>query len=173
MYEGKDVSEERPRLKSRAAKTASVGLAPINGSIVQEKTLILEALQLLFQCEYLVLVECVECLVPLVFAIYKSILRLLPNAIYYPVGVGNWGTSAVENTLIYAALEAASLLLLHYFLQRKFAFSPLYQLPFVLETQMYIIQACLFLEFVILLQFELAHLGVDFTFRFEWLRDNY
>ncbi|KAE9331779.1 hypothetical protein PR003_g14840 [Phytophthora rubi] len=131
----------------------------MSGSIVQGKTLIFEALQLLFQCEYLVLVEYIECLVPLVFAIYKSILRLLPNVIYYPAGVGNWGTSAVENTLIYAALEATSLLLLHYFLRRKFEFSPLYQLAFVLETQMHMIQASLFLNFVILLQFELAHLG--------------
>ncbi|KAE9034047.1 hypothetical protein PR003_g7781 [Phytophthora rubi] len=35
---------------------------------------------------------------------------------------------------------------------------------------MYVIQASLFLEIVVQLQYELAHLGVDFSFRFEWLR---
>ncbi|KAE8987320.1 hypothetical protein PF011_g19625 [Phytophthora fragariae] len=53
---------------------------------------------------------------------------------------------------------------------RKFAFSPLYQLAFALETQMYLVQASLFLEIVVLLPYELEHFGADFTFRFEWLR---
>ncbi|KAG6942932.1 hypothetical protein JG687_00018776, partial [Phytophthora cactorum] len=54
--------------------------------------------------------------------------------------------------------------------QRKFAFSPLYQVAFVLETQVYLVQSKLFLSLVVLLSYELVHLGVDFSFRFEWLR---
>lgn len=114
---------------------------------------------MLFYCECLLLAEYVECVVPLLLVTYKEILRQLPNAIYYPDGVGIWGTSAIANTLAFAALEAGSLLLLLYFLQRKFVFSPLYQLAFVLETQMYVIQASLFLQIVVQLQYELAHLG--------------
>ncbi|KAF1789008.1 hypothetical protein GQ600_8134 [Phytophthora cactorum] len=49
----------------------------------------------------------------------------------------NWETGAMTNILVFAALEIASLLLLHFFLQCKFSFSPLYQLAFVLETQVY------------------------------------
>ncbi|EGZ30645.1 hypothetical protein PHYSODRAFT_468186 [Phytophthora sojae] len=141
-------------------------------SAPQGKPFIVEGLQLLFQCEYLVLVEYVECIIPVVFTVYKSILQQLPNVVFYPVGAGKWGVRSMGNTLALAALEAASLVLLHHLLHRKFGFSPFYQLGFVLETQIHMVQMRLFLEFVVLLQFELEHLGVDFTFRFEWLRGN-
>ncbi|KAL4105890.1 hypothetical protein PRIC1_003945 [Phytophthora ramorum] len=96
-------------------------------------------------------------------------LKHLPNVVYYPGGAGNWGISALTNIFIFATLEIGSLLLLSYFLQRKFAFSPLYQLAYVLETQIYFVQSALFLDIVGLLQYELLHLGADFTFHFEWL----
>ncbi|KAG7390139.1 hypothetical protein PHYPSEUDO_008593 [Phytophthora pseudosyringae] len=136
----------------------------------QSKELVLQGLQLLFHCEYLALVEYVECIVPLIFVSYKSILEQLPNVVYYPGGGGSWSTAAVANLLVFAVLEVASLVFLHLFLQRKFGFSPLYQLAFVLETQVYHVQANLFLETIFLLQYQLEHLGADFTFRFAWLR---
>ncbi|POM65507.1 Hypothetical protein PHPALM_18764 [Phytophthora palmivora] len=137
----------------------------------QPRRLITQGLQLLFHCEYLALVEYIECIVPLVFATYKLVLHRLPNAVYYPAS-SNWGIAAITNILVFAALEIGSLLLLQHILQRKFDFSPLYQLAFALETQMYLVQASLFLEIVILLQYELAHLGADFSFRFEWLHNS-
>lgn len=155
----------------------------------------MQSLQLLFHCEYLAWVEYVECVVPLVFVTYKLVLHQLPNAAYYPDTQGDWNTAALINMLVFAALEVGSLLLLHHSLQRKFAFSPLYQLAFALETQMFLVQAGLFLEIVVLLPYELVHFGkrssclyyinvlrskvltfvpcsfgADFTFRFEWLR---
>eukprot|EP00644_Phytophthora_capsici_P002794 jgi/Phyca11/124800/e_gw1.55.168.1 len=116
-------------------------------------------LQLLFHCEYLALVEYIECVVPLVFVMYKSILEQLPNVVYYPGGAGAWGTTAVTNLVVFAVLEVVSLVFLHFTLQRKCAFSPLYQLAFVLETQVYVVQANLFLETIFLLQYQLEHLG--------------
>ncbi|KAF4031158.1 hypothetical protein GN244_ATG17031 [Phytophthora infestans] len=95
------------------------------------ESLVRQGLRLLFHCEYLTLVEYVECVVPLVFMIYKSVLKQLPNAVYYPGGADKWETGAVTNILIFAALEVVSLLLLHFYLQRQFSFSPLYQLAFV------------------------------------------
>lgn len=121
--------------------------------------MVLQSLQLLFHCEYLALVEYVECIVPLVFATYKLVLNQLPNAVCYPDGANTWGMTAFTSIVVFASLEVASLFLLHYFLQRKFAFSPLYQLAFTLETEMYLVQASLFLEIVVLLQYELVHLG--------------
>ncbi|KAG2799160.1 hypothetical protein PC118_g9574 [Phytophthora cactorum] len=61
--------------------------------------------------------------------------------------------------LLLVVLEVGSLLFLNAFLQRKFAFSPLYQLAFVLESEMYPVQAIFFIQCLILLQFELEHLG--------------
>ncbi|GMF14254.1 unnamed protein product [Phytophthora lilii] len=112
----------------------------------RSKELVIQGLQLLFHCEYLALVEYIECVVPLVFVVYKSILEQLPNIAYYPEGGGNWSMNAVINPLVFSAMEIGSLVLLHIFLQRRFAFSPLYQLAFVLETQVYPVQANLFLE---------------------------
>ncbi|KAE9086443.1 hypothetical protein PF010_g20058 [Phytophthora fragariae] len=134
------------------------------------RRLVVQGLQLLFHCEYLALVEYIECVVPLIFVTYKVVLYQLPNAVYYPDTRNDWDNTALVNILVFAALEIGSLLLLHYSLQRKFAFSPLYQLAFALETQMYLVQASLFLEIVVLLPYELEHFGADFTFRFEWLR---
>ncbi|EGZ17571.1 hypothetical protein PHYSODRAFT_503879 [Phytophthora sojae] len=133
------------------------------------RRLVVQSLQLLFHCEYLAWVEYVECVVPLVFVTYKLVLHQLPNAAYYPDTQGDWNTAALINMLVFAALEVGSLLLLHHSLQRKFAFSPLYQLAFALETQMFLVQAGLFLEIVVLLPYELVHFGADFTFQFEWL----
>ncbi|ETL92251.1 hypothetical protein L917_09389 [Phytophthora nicotianae] len=61
--------------------------------------------------------------------------------------------------VLLVVLEIGSLLFLNAFLQRKFAFSPLYQLAFVLETEVFVVQAIFFIQCLILLQFELEHLG--------------
>ncbi|KAG6955214.1 hypothetical protein JG687_00011360 [Phytophthora cactorum] len=94
------------------------------------------------QLEYLVLVEYIECVVPFIYVIYKSVLEQLPNVVYFPGGAGHWDIPAVTNLL------------------RKFGFSPLYQLAFVLETQASAIQAHLFPVTIFLLQYQLAHLGM-------------
>ncbi|KAG3117639.1 hypothetical protein PC110_g18227 [Phytophthora cactorum] len=138
----------------------------------RSESLVRQGLQLLFHCEYLTLVEYVECIVPLIFVAYQSVLKQLPNAVYYPGRGDNWETGAMTNILVFAALEIASLLLLHFFLQCKFSFSPLYQLAFVLETQVYLVQADLFIGTLFLLQYELEHYGIDFTFQFKWLHDS-
>ncbi|KAI9987889.1 hypothetical protein PInf_024144 [Phytophthora infestans] len=82
------------------------------------------------------MVEYVECILPLVFVTYKSVLNQLPDAVYYPDGTDDLEIGAVTNILVFAALEIASLLFLHLFLQRKLSLSPLYQLAFTLETQL-------------------------------------
>ncbi|POM73345.1 Hypothetical protein PHPALM_9816 [Phytophthora palmivora] len=126
-----------------------------------EKTnqVVRQGLQVLFHWEYVALVEYVECIVPLVFVAYKAILEQLPNIVYYPGGSGSLTMLSAVNILMFGALEIGSFFLLNNYLLRKFAFSPLYQLAFVLETQIYSVQTKLFIETVLLLQYELAHLG--------------
>ncbi|KAE9008797.1 hypothetical protein PF005_g11765 [Phytophthora fragariae] len=120
--------------------------------------LVLNGLQLLFYCEYMVLVEYIECVVPFVYLAYQSALEQLPNVVYYP-GVGEWGMTAVTNLLVFAVLKVGPLVLVHVFLLRKFAFSPLHQLAFVLETQFYAVQTTLFTLMIFALHYQLAHLG--------------
>ncbi|ETI48735.1 hypothetical protein F443_07274 [Phytophthora nicotianae P1569] len=143
-----------------------------NGSgsgLKKSKLLVLQGLQLLFHCEYLQLVEYVECITPIVYVVYKSILEQLPNIVYYPGGAGNWSLATVVNILVLAMMEVGSLVFLHHFLQRKFAISAMHQLAFVLETHAYLIQVKLLIGILVLIPFELEHLGADFSLRFEWL----
>ncbi|KAE9345773.1 hypothetical protein PR003_g7776 [Phytophthora rubi] len=135
------------------------------------KQIALQGLQLLFHCEYLALVEYVECVVPLVFVTYELVLRKLPNVIYYPDDAGNWEAASVANLVVFALLEVGSFIMLNFFLQSKFSFSPVHQLAFVLENQMCAVQVHLFVSLTILLQYELSHLGADFSLEFKWLRD--
>ncbi|KAI9987881.1 hypothetical protein PInf_024136 [Phytophthora infestans] len=84
---------------------------------------------------------------------------MLPNAVYYPDGTDNLEIGAVTNILVFAALEIASL---HLFLQRKLSLSPLYQLAFALETQVCLVQAALFVEILLLLQYDSSLLAMIF-----------
>ncbi|ETM98891.1 hypothetical protein PPTG_19221 [Phytophthora nicotianae INRA-310] len=142
------------------------------GSERSKKKLITQGLQLLFHCEYLVLVEYIECVVPIVFVTYQSVLRQLPNVIYAPEGAEGWQSGPIGTILLFAVLEVCSLLALKVLLERKFAFSPLYQLAYVLETQLEFVQTDVFIATIVLLPFELVHFGMDFTLRFEWLRSS-
>ncbi|KAG3128533.1 hypothetical protein PC128_g26973, partial [Phytophthora cactorum] len=50
-----------------------------------------------------------------------------------------------------------------------FGFSAMHQLAFVLETHAYLVQVKLLIGILVLIPFELQHLGADFSLRFEWL----
>ncbi|KAL7684564.1 hypothetical protein Plhal304r1_c035g0109271 [Plasmopara halstedii] len=140
----------------------------MNGN--RSEHLVLQGLQLLFHCEYLALVEYIECVVPIVYLTFKSILEKLPNVVYYPGGAGNWGSYAISNILLLTMLEIGSFLFLNHFIQHKFRISTMYLVAFVLETQMCQVQSMLVLSLILLLSYELAHHGVDFTFQFDWIR---
>ncbi|KAG4057575.1 hypothetical protein PC123_g7427 [Phytophthora cactorum] len=142
--------------------------AHTNGSrlrAAKSNELVLQGLQLLFHCEYLELVEYVECIIPIVYVVYKSALEMLPNSVYYPGGAGSWGIAQAVNILVLAMLEVVSLVFLHHFLQCKFGFSAMHQLAFVLETHAYLVQVKLLIGILVLIPFELQHLGADFNAR--------
>lgn len=149
------------------------GVQPkVTHSVQRSQRIVSEGLQLLFHCEYLALVEYVECVIPIVFMAYKSVLAQLPNIVYYSNSTGNWGVEAVEKIVVFSAMEVVTLVVLDVFLRRTFCFSPLHQLAFVLETQFYLVQSSLWTVILTLMQFELEHSGTDFTFRFQWLHNN-
>lgn len=161
-----------------------------------KRAFIFRSLKLLFQCEYHVLVEYVECMIPILYCIYVLILYQLPSAKYYPeIRDMSWVQveSMVANVLIYASLEVLSLVLLHVVVKKKFGFSPVYVLAFVLENQAVELQARLIVWFAFVLQLTLVHfgeslklkellhkqthvalvfdnLGVDFTLHFQWTK---
>lgn len=156
------ISNVRPpaTMKEQSA-TPSSQVTPTTESsdTLRSKKLVLQGLSLLFHCEYMALVEYAECIVPMIFVIFKSILEQLPNIVYYPGGAGNWSKNVAMGILAFAAMVLGLLFILDVFIQRKFAFSPLYMLAFALETEVYPTQAILFANTLNVLQYELFHLG--------------
>ncbi|KAE9009506.1 hypothetical protein PF011_g10245 [Phytophthora fragariae] len=127
---------------------------------------------LLFQLEYRALVGYIEAAIPMLYAVYLSILVHMPSAQYYPNTrsiTSDQLQTNVLSILTYAATEILSLMWLHVVVKRKLGFSLLHQLSYVLETETELLQGRLFVWIVLLLQLPLVHFGMDFSFRFEWL----
>ncbi|KAG7388011.1 hypothetical protein PHYPSEUDO_013263 [Phytophthora pseudosyringae] len=125
-----------------------------------------DALQTLFHSEYILLAEYIEVMVPMLYSFYLVVLFHLPVAAYYPHTASMTAhelQGAVTTILAYAAVELVSFTTLLILLWRKFGFSPLYQLAFVLETQGTSLQGYLFVWTITTLHLTLAHYGVDFN----------
>lgn len=153
---------ERIRPARRSSINASEPLTPS-----QKTRVIHENLQLLFKCEYIALVEYIECIAPIIYAIYLPVLYSLPNAKFFP-NTRNLSSESVNSLIVnlfcYGCLEVASFATLHGILKRKFAFSPVYQVAFVLETQMLLVQGKLIVWLLFALQFTIDHLGESTLF---------
>ncbi|ETN15791.1 hypothetical protein PPTG_06989 [Phytophthora nicotianae INRA-310] len=145
-----------PRSKRRITVTSSG-----QDTSVQD---VQNALQTLFHSEYVVMGEYIECAIPVLYSVYLTFLYHLPTAAYYPHTrclTPEKFARAVMNLLLYSLVEFASFTGLSIVLRRKFGFSPLYQLAFVLETQVATLQGHLFLWISVILQMTLVHNGVD------------
>ncbi|EGZ17594.1 hypothetical protein PHYSODRAFT_500599 [Phytophthora sojae] len=125
----------------------------------RSRKIVVQGVQLLFHSEIVVLVQYVECIVSILFLISKSVLEQMPNVVYYPGCAGNWDLESVVNISVFAVMEIALLLCFNSFLRHRFGFSPFYQLAFVLETEVHVVQAILFIFTLVVLQYELEHFG--------------
>ncbi|KAE9077039.1 hypothetical protein PF010_g23661 [Phytophthora fragariae] len=124
----------------------------------------------LFHSDYVLLAEYVECVLPLLYAVYLSVLHHLPTAAYYPHMhslTGDKFSATLQNLLLYALIEFSSFAGVSLLLKRKFGFSPLYQLAFVLETQARALQSQLLIWVLCILQFTLVHNGVNLDVPFK------
>lgn len=104
--------------------------------------------------------------------IYLALVFHLPNRSYHSQLKDLDAVTLRSNLLVillYASLEAFTLVCMVVLLQRKLKISTLRQLAFVLEAQRPEVQAKLILWFVFSLQSMIVHYGVDFTFKFAWL----
>uniref|UniRef100_K3WJK9 Uncharacterized protein n=1 Tax=Globisporangium ultimum (strain ATCC 200006 / CBS 805.95 / DAOM BR144) TaxID=431595 RepID=K3WJK9_GLOUD len=177
--------------RATSMASASVSPAPVTESVkldptapmfpvkadisCAEKTLFIKkTLQLLFKCELVLLVEYIESAISLLYAIYLLILYHLPNAKYYSEMAEVTPSelqSAVLGIVVYAFLEALSLIAVHCVLRWKFNMSALHQMAFVFQTDWLVIQSAFMAWVIMILQFTLEHNGVDFSFRFKWVHN--
>jgi hypothetical protein len=134
-------------------------VAPSQVAAVQDAQ---ASLQTLFHSEYVVMAEFIEFAIPLLYAVYLAILYHLPTAAFYPHTrslTPEKFARTLTTLVIYSSVELASFIGLNLLLKRKFGFSPVYQLAFVLETQVASIQGHLFLWILVILQITLVHNG--------------
>ncbi|KAK1941513.1 hypothetical protein P3T76_007379 [Phytophthora citrophthora] len=122
------------------------------------KFVVHDGLQILFHSEYILLAEYIEFMVPMLYALYLSVLYHLPVAAFYPHSASMTSQklrSTVTNVLVYGMIEFAAFGVLLVLLKRKLGFLPLYQLAFVLETQAPALQGHLFVWTITILHLTL------------------
>jgi hypothetical protein len=155
-------------------------------------------LRLLHTSEFLLLIEFVEAIVPVIYrtsstndcfryclllliancraVVYLAGIYYLPNRKYFDI-VRDLDeaelTSQIANLAVYTLLEIGSLALLCWLLQRKLGFSPIKQLAFVLESQWDLVQSKLMMWVLFAVHSRLEHFGTDFSFQFAWLSDKH
>ncbi|OWY97983.1 hypothetical protein PHMEG_00031365, partial [Phytophthora megakarya] len=156
---------------------------------------------ILFITEYLVLVEYVEMVLPLVYCasnflcfsfrtllvpnyhinvcllsgLHQLALFYMHNSAFYPTLAGvssEQFSSKMFSTFLYSFFEFGSFVMLIVVLKRRLGYSSLEQLAFVLDTQARVVQTKLNLIFVYIMQVSLAHHGADFSFKFAWLHSD-
>ncbi|KAG3114602.1 hypothetical protein PI124_g6676 [Phytophthora idaei] len=155
--------------KQCLSSTTSIEEFLVTSKAHQIKQSVHDALQALFHSEYVLMGECIEFMLPLLYVLYLAVLFHLPIAAYYP-HTSTVTTNKLQGTLVsilaFSAVEFVAFIGLLLMLKRKFGFTPLYQLAFVLETQVNTLQGHLFVWTPFILQLTLVHYGVDFSFRF-------
>lgn len=123
-----------------------------------------QTLAMLFNCEYFILVEYIECVIPIVYSTFTTALFHLPNAVFYPHVKSLTSenlASVTANLAMYTTLEVLSLLGMSLLLRWKLRISCVYLLAFVLETHQTVIQAKLFVWVTYSLTYDLEHAGTS------------
>ncbi|KAL3657756.1 hypothetical protein V7S43_017328 [Phytophthora oleae] len=120
--------------------------SPIIGDVLSETQkkntrAVKQSLQLLFNNEYLGLIAYIQLIIPVLYLLYMPVLQALPNRVYYPshfVLMENADEFLDRMTMIavLALLQLVVLCVLHTFVATQFAVSTVYQIAFVLETHL-------------------------------------
>lgn len=145
------------------ASNAVVPIAVLGAAASSHSTGLDKSVQeLILECEHIVLVEFIECAVPLYYSLYMVILYHLPNAKFYPE-IQHLDPArlsrTVHNIALYAILELVSLLYMHFLLLRRFNISALHLLANVLERDNVMLQAVFMQWMIFVLQFTVEHNG--------------
>lgn len=143
-------------------------------SLKEARTLMLKrSLQLLYRCEFMLLVDYTKCAIPVIYIAHLTILFQFPNRKYYP-DVEMMTESRLRHVIImvsaYALCELGSLFYVHWVIKRKFRFSAFRQLAFILEKDFLVIQASFMSWILIIFQFWVVHFGEFISLLLELLQ---
>ncbi|ETP53396.1 hypothetical protein F442_01700 [Phytophthora nicotianae P10297] len=123
-----------------------------------------EPLELLFTSECLVLTEYLETIIPIMYGCGILVMVNLPSAKYHSemqgITLENVG-GKVLGIFAYGLLELISFVALAVIMRRNCGIRALYQLAFVLETQMPLVQAKFVLWVIMVLACRVTHFGTQ------------
>ncbi|POM81335.1 Hypothetical protein PHPALM_708 [Phytophthora palmivora] len=154
--------------------------------------------KVLYITEFVILINYVEVIIPVIFSAILIVMYHLPNRVYYSQIVSMddaklWET--LGNVMLYGCLQLVSLIILFLVLWQRLRLSGLRQLAFVLEKQGEQVQTKLVLWVFYNVQATLQHFGTfeaiqlhlytvtnsiydgftaasDYTFKFVWLKNS-
>ncbi|KAG7387121.1 hypothetical protein PHYPSEUDO_014641 [Phytophthora pseudosyringae] len=156
------------------------GSFPINPSrkksVVNTSVVLQEALEVLFTSECLALSEYMEVIVPTLYGIFVLVMVHLPSAQYHTelAAVNSNNVSdVVARIFAYTLMEFGSFIVLAVIKQKYCGINVLYQLAFVIETQVLFVQSTLMMWILMILTYRVVHFGCDFSFQFEWVRQSF
>ncbi|KAG6969450.1 hypothetical protein JG687_00003187 [Phytophthora cactorum] len=137
----------------------------LNTTPAEKLNILREALEVLFTTECLVVAAYLEAVVPLFYSGYMLVMVHFPSAQYHSEMVGvtreNVGAT-VFPVFVFAVLQIVAFVLLGLLIKRNCGMRALWQLAFVLESQMFLIQGKLMVWIMITLCCRLAHFGEYF-----------
>lgn len=150
----------KPNVVQQADEPYKVNPDAIETTCAKRSRLLVECLELLFLCEFIVVLRYVECFVPIVYLAHRAVVKHLSNHVFYP-HVSNASVEQHSDVAIgvACAVQAIVLIAIHHMFRRALGFSPLTQLGYVLERHCSLVQSKLVLWILLLLQFSLAHFG--------------
>lgn len=145
-------------------------------------------------CREILLIKFIECAITSFYLVYFAALFHLHNAKYYPemkhMTVEKMH-SAVGSIGTYALMQTVTLLMMHWFLKRRFNLSALHVLAFTLENRSVVLHGTFLMWVHVVLQLTIQHngtgqvwrgqpwmkclllidcfVGFDPTFRFDWM----
>eukprot|EP00644_Phytophthora_capsici_P005899 jgi/Phyca11/97766/e_gw1.2.430.1 len=144
-----------------------------SASNIVKQQYVRELQKVLYITEFVVLVNYLEVVIPLIFSAYLFTMYHLPNRAYYEQIRGMDEAQlhvALFNVLLYAGLQFASLVGINFVLWHRLQISVFRQLAFILDRQRTRVQTCLVFWVSYSVQTSLQHFGFDYTFRFAWLQ---
>ncbi|KAE9196450.1 hypothetical protein PF002_g23050 [Phytophthora fragariae] len=130
--------------------------------------------KVLYITEFVILLNYVEVIVPIIFTANLIVNYHLPNRVFYTQIANMDGEKlrqTIGNVMLYCFLQIVSLVVLFYVLWHRLRLSGLRQLAFVLEKQGEQVQTKLELWVFYNVQATLQHYGSDYSFKFPWLHN--
>jgi hypothetical protein len=147
--------------KRRNGRVA-IGPDGIHVDVIQHSNILREALEVLYTTECLVLTAYLEAFIPLFYCGYMVFMMNLPNAKYHTElkGVTRQNVEYTARVVfLFGLLQVVAFLLLLALVKRNCGVRILYNLAFVLETQMALVQGKLMIWMLVTLACRVVHFG--------------